>query len=160
MTRFYLAYGSNLSVEQMLHRCPRAVYVGTGEIRGYRPLFRGSLTGSYLTIEKRRNRTVPVVIWKVSAEDEEALDRYEGYPHLYRKEEMRVEVRSLVDGTPAGTVTAFVYIMDEDRPLGWPTDYYLQVCGEGYRRFGFDPEILERAVRESTGRTAGRRKNP
>ncbi len=153
--KYYLAYGSNLSVEQMLHRCPQAVYVGTGEIKGYRLLFRGSLTGSYLTIEKKRNRSVPVVIWKVSEEDEETLDRYEGYPRFYRKEEMQVEVKSLIDGTPIGTVPAFVYLMDETRPLGRPTVFYLRVCEEGYERFGFDEAILKRAIRESISRRKG-----
>ena len=92
--KYYLAYGSNLSVEQMLQRCPQAIYVGTSEIKGYRLLFRGSLTGSYLTIEPEKNRKVPVLIWRVSDQDEEALDLYEGFPCFYRKEEMRVEVHS------------------------------------------------------------------
>ncbi len=151
--KFYLAYGSNLSVEQMLQRCPQAVYVGTGELKGYRLLFRGSLTGSYLTIEHRRNRKVPVVVWKVTEENEAALDLYEGYPCFYRKEELQVEVHSLVDGSAIGTVTAFVYIMDEARPLGRPTDRYLRVCAEGYERFGFDLAILKKALRESTSKS-------
>lgn len=29
MSKYYLAYGSNLSVAQMAQRCPDAVYVGT-----------------------------------------------------------------------------------------------------------------------------------
>ena len=150
--RYYLAYGSNLSVEQMLRRCPDAVYVGTGKIKDHRLLFRGSMTGSYLTIEKKKGRTVPVVVWKVSDEDEEALDLYEGFPRFYRKEELEIEVHSLIDGTPIGTVLAFVYIMDETRPLGRPSSLYLRVCEEGYKRFGFDRKLLQRAVRESQGR--------
>lgn len=47
-------------------------------------------------------------------------------------------------------MTAFVYIMDESRPLGRPTDYYLRVCREGYEQFGFDPAILMQAVQRST----------
>ena len=147
--KYYLAYGSNLSVEQMIHRCPHATYVGTGEIKGYRLLFRGSKTGSYLTIEKKRGRKVPVVVWRVSEKDEEALDRYEGYPRFYTKEEMQVTVKNLIDGATIGTVTAFVYRMDESRPLGRPSLFYLNICEEGYRRFGFDLRILDRAVQES-----------
>ena len=150
--KYYLAYGSNLSVQQMLHRCPDAVYVGISEIKDCRLLFRGSLTGSYLTIEKKKGRVVPVVVWKVSAEDEEALDMYEGYPRFYRKEELQVEVKSLIDGKPIGTVPAFVYVMDEARPLGSPTAGYFSVCEEGYARFGFDKKVLQRALRESQGR--------
>ena len=57
--KFYLAYGSNLSVRQMLQRCPGAVYVGTAKLKGWRLLFRKSQSGNYLTIEQRKRRTVP-----------------------------------------------------------------------------------------------------
>ena len=159
--KFYLAYGSNLSVAQMLRRCPGAVYVGTAELKDWRLLFRGSLSGSYLTIEQKKGHTVPVVVWKVSDEDEQALDCYEGFPHFYRKETMTVTLHSLADGSPIGTVDAFVYIMDECRPLGMPSDFYYRVCAEGYRRFGFDEKILKRAVRDSAWRkhrTGGNRR--
>lgn len=147
--KFYLAYGSNLSVGQMLYRCPNAVYVGTAELKDWRLLFRGSRTGSYLTIERKTGRTVPVVVWKVSDEDEKELDYYEGFPRFYRKETMTVTVHSLVDGSPIGTVDAFVYIMDERRPLMKPGRTYYRVCAEGYHRFGFDETLLKRAVFES-----------
>ena len=150
--KYYLAYGSNLSVEQMMHRCPDAIYVGTAEVKGYRLLFKGSLTGSYLTIEPKKGRKVPVLVWRVSEADEAALDLYEGYPRFYRKEEMRVELQSLLDGKPIGTVDAFAYVMDEGRPLGKPTETYYRICEEGYERFGFDRKILQRAYRESTGK--------
>ena len=34
MSRYYIAYGSNLSVEQMRHRTPKAKIVGTAVLRG------------------------------------------------------------------------------------------------------------------------------
>ena len=156
---FYLAYGSNLSVGQMLKRCPDAVYVGTAMIPGYRLLFKGSKSGSYLTIEKMRRRKVPVLVWKVSEEDEQNLDIYEGFPRFYRKERMKVELHSLADDAPLGKVDAFVYIMDEKRSLGIPSDGYYSICEEGYQRFGFDTKILEKAYLESAGtakKTAGK----
>ncbi len=54
MKKFYLAYGSNLNVKQMQFRCPDARIVGTAEIPNYQLLFKGSKTGSYLTIEPKR----------------------------------------------------------------------------------------------------------
>lgn len=150
--KYYLAYGSNLSVAQMLHRCPSAIYVGYSDIPGYRLLFRGSQTGSYLTIEPMKKRTVPVLVWMVEDEDEAALDLYEGYPRFYRKETMRVMLRSFANPLVVDEVDAFVYIMDESRPLGKPSENYYMVCLEGYIRFGFNTKILERAYRESTGK--------
>ena len=85
MSRYYLAYGSNLNVRQMRFRCPTALVVGKGVIKDYRLLFKGSKTGSYLTIEKAKGYEVPVAVWKVDEACEESLDRYEGYPSFYYK---------------------------------------------------------------------------
>ena len=51
MRKLYLAYGSNLSLEQMAYRCPHAYPVGTATLPDYQLLFKGSKTGSYLTVE-------------------------------------------------------------------------------------------------------------
>ena len=59
MKKFYLAYGSNLNVKQMQFRCPDARIVGTAEIPNYQLLFKGSKTGSYLTIEPKQGCIVP-----------------------------------------------------------------------------------------------------
>ncbi|MBQ9030148.1 MAG: gamma-glutamylcyclotransferase [Parasporobacterium sp.] len=155
--KFYLAYGSNLSVEQMRYRCPDAKHIGTAEIKDYRLLFKGSKTGSYLTIEPMEGRKVPVLVWEVSDEDEASLDIYEGYPVFYQKHEMEVDVKSLTGSEPIGKVNAFVYAMDPERPLGQPTLSYYRVCSNGYDRFGFDQKILEKAYDESWGEIVKRR---
>lgn len=84
--RYYIAYGSNLNVRQMRMRCPHATILGTANLKGWELLFKGSKTGSYLTIEECEDGTVPVVIWEVTATDEAALDRYEGFPTFTTKE--------------------------------------------------------------------------
>ena len=63
MKKFYLAYGSNLNVKQMQFRCSDARIVGTAEIPNYQLLFKGSKTGSYLTIEPKQGCTVPAAVW-------------------------------------------------------------------------------------------------
>ena len=63
--RYYIAYGSNLNVRQMRMRCPHATILGTANLKDWELLFKGSRTGSYLTIEECENGTVPVVIWTV-----------------------------------------------------------------------------------------------
>ena len=42
-------------------------------------------------------------------------------------------------------MTAFVYIMHEDRPMGVPSDYYMRTCMEGYNTFRFDKRVLAAA---------------
>lgn len=104
-------------------------------------LFKGSRTGSYLTIEECENGTVPVVIWEVTAADEAALDRYEGFPTFYYKRDIRLQYKGIRTGRRR-TVTAFAYIMHEDRPIGIPSNLYMRTCLEGYDAFRFDKNIL------------------
>lgn len=148
--RFYLAYGSNLSVAQMIHRCPGALYVGTSELKNHRLLFRGSKSGNYLTVERARGYTVPLLVWKVTPSDELMLDVYEGFPAFYEKVDTTVTLYNLADGMSAGEIPAFFYRMTAGRPLGEPTELYFSICQEGYRRFGFDQRILDTAYRESS----------
>ena len=148
MSRYYLAYGSNLNVRQMRFRCPTALVVGKSVIKDYRLLFKGSKTGSYLTIEKAKGYEVPVAVWKVDEACEESLDRYEGYPSFYYKKEIEIDFKSIKKGLPRHS-KAFVYIMHEERELGIPSRGYVEVCLEGYRTFGFNPILIEEAIIKS-----------
>ncbi len=76
----YIAYGSNLNLPQMAFRCPTAEVAGTSELKDYELLFRGGRRGAVATVEPKEGSSVPVLLWKIRQKDEEALDRYEGYP--------------------------------------------------------------------------------
>ena len=142
--RYYIAYGSNLNIRQMKRRCPGATILGTANLKGWELLFKGSGTGSYLTIEECEGGTVPVVIWDVTPADEAALDRYEGFPSFYYKKEIRLQYKGIRTGKRRA-VTAFAYIMHEDRPVGVPSQYYMATCMEGYKTFRFDRRVLAAA---------------
>ena len=146
--RYYIAYGSNLNIPQMRMRCPGARIIGTSVIEDYQLLFKGSKTGSYLTIEPMEGAEVPVVIWEVTETDEKALDRYEGYPNFYYKKEMTMDIKGIRTGKVRRR-DAFVYIMHEERELGIPSWYYVNTCLDGYRAFGFDEKYLFDAIRIS-----------
>ena len=47
----YIAYGSNLNLEQMARRCPTAKVIGAGEIRDHELLFRGYRESAVATVE-------------------------------------------------------------------------------------------------------------
>ena len=81
----------------------------------------------------------------MSARDETALDRYEGFPRFYYKAELTLPITGIRSGK-VRTRPVFVYIMHEDRPLGIPSQYYMKTCLDGYRSFGFDAEKLWDAV--------------
>lgn len=148
--KIYIAYGSNMSLEQMHGRCPEAEPVGKGVIKDYRLMFKGSKTGSYATIEKGEGFIVPIVLWTVSEKDELLLDRYEGCPHFYYKQTLAfesIDVQEWPGRRRKGE--GMVYIMDEKRKLGVPSEKYYEVLAEGYRRFGFDECILRKALEYS-----------
>ena len=146
--KYYLAYGSNLNIRQMRYRCPTARPIGITVIPDYELLYKGSKTGSYLTIEKKHGSLVPIAVWEVTAADEKRLDAYEGCPTFYYKKELKLPVR-LANGKTK-KLTAFIYIMHEERELGCPSLTYIRTCEEGYRNFGFDQKYLETAYLRST----------
>lgn len=145
---YYAAYGSNLNLDQMKFRCPGAKVVGVATIKGYRLMFKGSLTGSYLTIEPDAECEVPVAVWKVTDDDIKSLNRYEGYPDFYYKKAFNLYCS---DGHRH---KVFAYIMHEERKLGIPSEYYVRACLDGYKAFGFDKNVLMEALKYSTRRSA------
>lgn len=149
MKKYYLAYGSNLNKTQMNYRCPDAKAIGTAYLNDYELLFKGSKTGSYLTVEKKKGSKVPLGVWEVSNEDEMNLDIYEGYPNFYYKKNIEIEVTKF--NGDKEKLNAFIYIMHEDHKIGIPTNYYIYVCAEGYKDFGFNNKYLANALELARG---------
>ena len=140
--KLYLAYGSNLNIEQMSIRCPEAKVINKTVIEHYQLLFRGGNQSAVATIEPKWNSAVPVLVWAISPSDETELDFYEGYPKLYRKQTIKVHL----NGKRA---KAMVYIMNDGRQLNTPNECYLETIREGYETAGFDLTMLRRAVLNS-----------
>ncbi len=133
--KYYLAYGSNLNKKQMKTRCPDAVPVGSCVVNDYELVFRG-----VATIEPKPGASVQCGIWKISTDDERSLDRYEGYPRLYVKQDFWVTVKGK-------TVRAMAYVMvDGIRRLSPPSTGYLLTIAEGYDDFGLDDKPLSIAA--------------
>ncbi len=139
---FYLAYGSNLNLEQMAKRCPTAKPVGPTSLKDYELLFRGGHGGAVATVEPIKGKAVPCLLWEITPADEAALDHYEGFPFLYRKETLKIKLGEK-------NVKAMIYIMNDGRPLGTPSCYYYSVILDGYKSAGFDVSILKQAVKDS-----------
>lgn len=138
MVKYYIAYGSNMDEEQMAYRCPTAQLLGRTELKDYRLLFKGSKIGAYATIEPEEGSRVPIIVWKIGKEDEKNLDCYEGYPVFYYKKDLEINL----DGKRE---IAMVYIMDEKRECGKPSERYYAVLERAYRKYGFPMEILTEA---------------
>lgn len=143
--KYYIAYGSNLNLPQMRIRCPKARIIGTSVIENYQLLFKGSKTGSYLTIEPKPWSKVPVAVWEVTPSDEMSLDRYEGFPNFYYKKNMVLDIKGIRTGKIRRR-EAFVYIMHEERKIEIPHWSYFETCLDGYQAFGFDEKYLYDAL--------------
>ena len=140
--RLYTAYGSNLNLDQMAMRCPTAQLVGTGVIQDYELQFKGRPQGAFATIAPKKGAMVPVAVWELQQQDEQALDWYEGYPSHYFKQDIPVQIDGIV-------ITTMAYIMDLKQGFGAPSLQYYQTVQKGYKDCGYDLEILDHAVMES-----------
>lgn len=144
MKKLYVAYGSNLNVEQMSRRCPDATVAGTGVIKNYQLEFWGWPGHGVATVTPKKGSDVPVALWEISTFDERCLDSYEGWPHLYRKENIEV----LLD--TGETVTAMVYLMNktyhgERVKISAPSNLYLNTILQGYTHFNLKRDALTKA---------------
>jgi len=131
----YVAYGSNMSPEQMKHRCPGTRLIGTGLLHGYQLEFNRHAT---IVETHSPSASVPVAVWEITAEHEHRLDRYEGYPRYYRKISCTVEMD---DGEH---IQGMAYQMCEFTPNP-PDRFYYEGIRETYEALGLRSEI-ERAL--------------
>lgn len=137
MERLYIAYGSNMNLEQMALRCPNSETAAAAMLKGYELQFR-----YHATIEPNSDSEVPVLLWRLSERDEQQLDRYEGYPRYYRKEVVQFDLNG-------ESVEGMVYIMNGNKPLQAPSEQYFQTILQGYKSAGLDTSYLETALAQA-----------
>lgn len=141
--RLYVAYGSNLNIQQMAHRCPTARLYATGVIKDYELQFKGQPQSAFATIAKKAGSEVPVEVWEIQRADEYFLDRYEGYPSHYFKKDVPVELK---DGRE---INAMVYIMNLRMNFGMPSTHYYRTVHQGYLDCKLDTTVLDKALGDS-----------
>ena len=125
----YLAYGSNLNMDQMAYRCPDAKPLGNAYIPGWKLVFRG-----VADIVPSKGSKLAVGLWDISERDQDSLDVYEGYPSLYR----RIDVFGFM-----------TYQMNRYK-ISEPSKHYYDIIKEGYLDFDLEVSFLEKARDEST----------
>lgn len=129
----YMAYGSNLNKEQMKLRCPHAVEKGLIMLPKYRLVFKG-----VADCIPDKNKSTPIGLWEITNDCEERLDRYEGFPRLYRKEFFKNK-----DGQ-----TFMMYVMNR-HSIAEPNQHYYKCIEQGYKDFSADLKYLEEALLHS-----------
>ena len=137
MPKLMIAYGSNLNKRAMKVRCPTAKPIGKFMLTGAKLVFRG-----VADVECSPDGKVPCGLWLINRADEAALDRYEGAPHMYYKEEGIVLKYA---GRPQN---ALIYLMRSDCVYP-PSQHYVDTIRKGYKDFGLDESYLDEAIKAS-----------
>ena len=138
-TKYYFAYGSNCNLDQMARRCPLAKVNAPVTLPNYALVFNG-----VASIKRRNGSAVKGVLWEITPDCEQQLDRYEGFPRLYEKKNVTVCTE---DGT---TFKAMVYVMTREyNKPALPTVTYYDGIKAGFQQNGIPTESLEAALGET-----------
>ena len=114
---YYLAYGSNLNLNEMSKRCRSSNAIGTYNLLNYRLVYKGESDDyAYLTIEKCEGSFVPLGIFEIDDKDIIYLDIYEGYPELYYKKYIDIELDNKM-------IKGLIYIMNSEYSYHEPSNY-------------------------------------
>jgi phage replication-related protein YjqB (UPF0714/DUF867 family)/gamma-glutamylcyclotransferase (GGCT)/AIG2-like uncharacterized protein YtfP len=128
----YFAYGSNLDVTQMAHRCPDATNPRPATLADHDWLINER---GVATVEPLDGAQVHGVLWQISDKDLEVLDSAEGVPVRYRRDRMTVH-------TDDGPADAWVYV-DHRVETGAPRPGYLERIMAGAVHHGLPQRWLD-----------------
>ncbi len=135
---FYAGYGSNLNKSQMHQRCPNAKPLEARTLVNWKFCFKG-----VADIFPCEGSLVNVGVYKITEECEDALDFYEDYPKLYKKEYVAL------DGYKEPILT---YVMNADHGTGPPSTLYFNTIKQGYNDWKMEITDLIRAAQKALHR--------
>lgn len=142
--RYYIAYGSNLSINQIKKRCPQVEFVGTANLENYKLEFKTAYGGrAFATVTPSNGCSVQVAVFKLTPNDEKNLDFYEGVKGKHYFKEM---LDIMVNGR---MLRAMVYRMNLASVHSLPSIEYLSTIYEGYEDYDFDMSVVDIAIAES-----------
>jgi phage replication-related protein YjqB (UPF0714/DUF867 family)/gamma-glutamylcyclotransferase (GGCT)/AIG2-like uncharacterized protein YtfP len=128
----YFAYGSNLDVTQMAHRCPDATDPRPATLADHDWLINER---GVATVAPLDGAQVHGVLWQISDRDLDVLDSAEGVPVRYRRDRMTVQ-------TDDGPADAWVYV-DHRVETGAPRPGYLERIMAGAVHHGLPQRWLD-----------------
>jgi gamma-glutamylcyclotransferase len=126
----YFAYGSNLSREQMLKRCPEAKPKFSAILPNYKLIFSGwsrEWHGGTAGIKPFRGEKVKGAVYDISEKDLKQLDRYEDYPNTYN------HFNVMVFNEDGQATKAITYVKHRQSDESKPSPEYLAIIRKGYK---------------------------
>lgn len=138
---YYFAYGSNMNHKHMAMRCPKAEYVDTFELPGHELVFR-----SVADVQPSDEGSVKGALFTITEDCERALDRYEGYPHLYTK---KYHFNMPQHGAEFVPQRIMFYSMVDKHGFYPPSEGYFNTIKQGYKDCGIPTGPLMEAAKDS-----------
>ena len=121
----YFAYGSNMNPARMAKRCPGAIDLGGAVLRNHRVVER-----LYADIDFEEGADMQGVLYVITEEHLRRLDRFEGYPSVYRRIWVDVEFEDCIYQAVTYEM-AWQTKVARDR-IKYPEEYRL-LCSNGAR---------------------------
>lgn len=145
---WYFAYGSNMDSQRLEKRVGRsAIKWQKGKLMGYQLVFNKIASGEegYANIRKDSNGIVHGVLYFLSEEELQRLDRCEGVPNHYRRVTLPVE-------TEEGVVRAVCYVAAEDKIKEGlkPNRKYLEHLVRGAQEHNLPPDYIQQLSKIDT----------
>ena len=129
-TRYYFAYGANMSLASMHSRCPLALPIQKFKLKDWRLDF-----GHHATIVREPGAVCEGALWLITGYCEQNLDAFEGYPDYYTK----------VNISQDGKQIMAYEMVDHDRN-DMPSYGYIDLLREGYTDWNLNQDLLDQAL--------------
>jgi gamma-glutamylcyclotransferase (GGCT)/AIG2-like uncharacterized protein YtfP len=128
------AYGMNTNSEQMGTRCPAALSLGHAILPKFEFRF-----ARHADVVPSDRHEVHGVLWDITDDCLDALDRLEGFPDYYDRTYVTVLHRGVAK-------SALVYFMQPGYPGELPADSYRDMVRSGYREHDVPTGQILRAL--------------
>ncbi|KAI4795837.1 hypothetical protein E4T44_12251 [Aureobasidium sp. EXF-8845] len=160
----YFGYGSNLWQEQMIERCSTSEYLGVARLDNYRWMINDRGYANVVQIqspsstEPNYTNVVYGLVYSLQPSDEARLDRNEGVPRAYTKEDLPVsfwakenEHRPVDLHKPAKKQDMLVYISRKHVTDSKPKHEYIYRMNQGIHdalKEGVPEEYVQEVMRK------------
>lgn len=128
------AYGSNLDLSGLRHRCPSAQVISPGRLKDYRLGFTRHSTGwncGVADVLPSVGEDVWGLVFEINESDLSALDKYEGYPTAYDRFAAGIESEDRV------FQEVWVYTVRKKREFIAPNRDYVDIIRRAACELGF-----------------------
>jgi gamma-glutamylcyclotransferase (GGCT)/AIG2-like uncharacterized protein YtfP len=134
MTHYYFAYGRNTNLNAMEQRCPGAVRIGNAWVDGYAFKWR-----TVADIELSSDSYAVGVLWQLTDEHLDSLDRFEGFPHKYFRQRVLAKAGQQ-------EYVSWAYMMVNQDTESLPKDEYRTALFEGYDQNDLSTDQMEQGL--------------